>query len=196
MNFRCTMLLLWGIFSEAVMACELSELNFLAADDAQHYTFTQTRTVTALRNPLTSSGTLGLTTNAELVWQTLQPLKSTLVISTAGVRQFDSADALVTSTTNPVADGMARMFLAILSGDPNAIEATFSHTLACEDGAWQLTLTPVDPAVAQFLDVVTVSGSERIEFVSFREVRGDFTEVLLSAAVSSSLDNLESYLGP
>lgn len=176
-------------------SCELAELAFLAADDAVHYGFVQSKTVAALSRPLRSSGVLGLSANQDLVWQTLQPLKSTLVINAAGLRQFDRHDVLVSELDLPLAQALAQVFLSVLTGNTQALTSTFTQTLRCEGEAWELHLVPADAAFAQLITDITVSGATMVEKLAFREARGDYTEILLSAPLQQALENAGIYLG-
>src|SRR5687767_12644287 len=130
-----------ALFPVHLFACEMADLSFLAADETLHYEFTQTKTVAALSNPLVSNGVLGLSAKQELVWQTLRPLKSTLVIGADGLRQFNRNDQLVNEIANPVAAELAQVFLSLLSGNTQALETAFTRNLTCgENSSWQLHL--------------------------------------------------------
>lgn len=177
------------------LSCELTDLVFLTADDAVHYDFTQSKTVAALSRPLLSSGVIGLSMHRELVWQTLKPLKSTLVINAEGLKQFDRNDVLVSELDLPVARALAQVFLGVLSGDTQMLETAFMQTLSCDGSAWELNLVPTDAEFAQMLTSLTVSGATTIEKLAFREARGDYTEILLSAPLQQPLDNPGIYVG-
>lgn len=179
----------------ASAGCELGELAFLANDDTLHYEFTQTKTIAALSQPLVSTGILGLTAEQELVWQTLRPLKSTLVIDTRKLRQFNRSDELVNQVDNPVVAKLAQVFLSMLSGNTAALDAVFTQTLTCEDANWHLSLVPKETEMQNLLESLAMDGEERIEKISFREKRGDFTEILLSAPMAGPVENLATFLG-
>jgi hypothetical protein len=187
--------LLATLFPAASSACEMSDLRFLAADETLHYEFTQTKTVAALSQPLVSNGVLGLSANQELVWQTLRPLKSTLVIGGGTLKQFNRNDQLVNEMANPVAAELAQIFLSLLSGDTQALETAFMQNLTCEGSGWQLQLVPTDSDLQNILEALTLSGAEHIETISFRETRGDYTEILLSAPLAGPVENFATYLG-
>ena len=192
---KSTVLLLAALFPFNLFACEMTDLGFLAADENLHYEFTQTKTVAALANPLVSNGVLGLSAKHELVWQTVRPLKSTLVIGANGLRQFNRNDQLVNELANPVATQMAQVFLSLLSGNTAALKTSFMQSLTCEGDNWQLNLVPATDELKNMLESLTLTGAENIEKISFREARGDQTEILLSAPLAGPVENLASYLG-
>lgn len=195
MKYLSALLLFAAIFPLDLLACEMADLAFLAADETLHYEFTQTKTVAALANPLVSNGVLGLSAKQQLVWQTLRPLKSTLVIGADGLRQFNRNDQLVNEVANPVASELAQVFLGLLSGNTDVLETAFTQSLTCEDSNWQLNLVPADNDLKTMLESLTLNGAEHIEKISFREARGDYTEILLSAPLAGPVENLASYLG-
>lgn len=195
MTRRSIAALLLAALPLSTLGCELDDLGFLAADDGVHYEFTQRKTVAALSRPLQSSGVLGLSTGQQLVWQTRVPLKSTLVIAAQGLQQFDRNDALVSELDLPVARALAQVFLDVLSGNTQTLATAFTQTLDCNGDAWELTLVPTDPAFAQLLTSITVSGAATLQRLAFRETRGDYTEIQLSAPLQQPLDSLGIYLG-
>jgi hypothetical protein len=188
-------LLLTGIAPLKLLACEMPELGFLTNDETLHYEFTQTKTVAVLANALVSNGILGLSANKELVWQTLRPLKSTLVIDADGLSQFNRNDQLVNDIANPIATELAQVFLSVLSGNTAALESAFTQTLTCEGSNWQLRLVPTDNDLKHMLESLTLNGAEHIDKISFRETRGDYTVIELSAPLAGPIANLASYLG-
>lgn len=196
--------------------CELAELGFLAADDAVHHEFTQTKTVAALARPLVSAGVLGISSAGELIWQTQRPLKATLVITAESLRQYDRRDELVSELAIPVVQAFARLLLSVFRGDLAALDNTFRQTLACTDVTWELTLVPTGGEFALLVRSVTLGGSlggalggtpgeettaaadtvpARLQRIAFEEVRGDRTEILLSAPIARPLDNAGLYAG-
>jgi hypothetical protein len=176
-------------------ACEMNELVFLAKDDTLHYEFIQTKNIAALSQPLVSNGVLGLSSRQELVWQTLKPLKSTLVIGVDGLKQFNRNDKLVNDVDNPIAAELAQVFLSMLSGNTEALDEVFTQTLTCENTNWHLSLVPKEEDLQNMLDSLTMNGAERIEKISFRETRGDYTEILVSAPLAGPVENLATFLG-
>jgi hypothetical protein len=194
MKNSAAILILAAVVPLHSFGCELADLGKLAADETLHYEFIQTKTVAALSRPLQSNGVLGLSENQELVWQTLRPLKSTLVIDAEGVQQFNRNDQLVSEITNPVANELAQVFLNVLSGNTEALATVFTQNLTCEDSNWQLELVPADEDVKNLLSSLTLNGAEYIEKISFREIRGDYTEIVLSAPLAGPVANLATYL--
>jgi hypothetical protein len=176
-------------------ACELKADAFLAKVAMLHFEFIQTNTIAALSLPLVSSGVLGLSAQQELVWQTLLPLRSTLVIGVDGLRQFNRSDQLVDAVDNPMVAELAQVFLSMLSGNTTALDETFTQTLTCEDANWHLGLVPKDDELANMLESLSMDGAERIEKISFRETRGDATEILISAPLAGPVENLATFLG-
>lgn len=194
-NLFTAAFLLTTLLPLGASGCEMADLNFLAADENLHYEFTQTKTVAAVSRPLVSSGVLGLSAGQELIWQTLLPLKSTLVIGSEGVRQFNRNDQLVNDVANPAAAQLAQVFLSLLSGNTEVLDAAFTQSLTCEGDAWQLNLVPLDADLKNMLESLALSGAEHIGKISFREARGDNTEILLSAPLAGPVENFAIYLG-
>ncbi len=177
------------------LGCELADLSFLVPDIKVQYEFIQSKTVAALSRPLISSGVLGFSANEELIWQTQHPFKSTLVISAKGLKQFNQNDVLVSELGNPMVVKLSQIFLSLLSGNTQKLETDFTQKITCENGSWQISLTPGSGSYETLLSLISLSGTQYIEKITFLEARGDYTEILLSAPSNNHLGNFEMYLG-
>jgi hypothetical protein len=185
-----------GAVSAATPAsCELTADSLLPADRQPVFEFSQSKTIGTISRPLRSSGLLGLSSSGELLWQTRQPLKSTIVIDGGSIKVFNRDDVLVNTLSNASIRQMSDILLQVFSGDSAALASSFTSTASCaDDGGWQLDLQPLTSELGKLLVTVTLAGHSDIETISFREARGDLTEIMLSPVARSRLDELERYL--
>lgn len=188
------LVLLSTISSSFVFSCELEDIDYFSFQRSSYIDFVQTKKVAALSRPLVSTGKLWLSPNDELVWQTLVPLKSTLLISTDGLRQYNKNDVLQAEINAPVALDLANIFLNILKGDFVNLQEHFNVSLNCKGEAWQLHLKPDNTQFNNIISSIKISGSDFLQVINFQEERGDVTEIELSEPRIEPEINFEIYL--
>lgn len=188
------LVLLGSFTSSLAYSCELEDINYLAFQNSGYIDFVQTKKVAALSRPLISTGTIWLSSDSELVWQTLVPLKSTLLITTDGLKQYNKNDILQTEINAPVALDLATIFLNILQGDFASLQESFSVSLECEGEQWQLQLEPNNTQLNNIISSIEISGNEFLRSIDFQEQRGDVTELQLSEPRLEPAMNFEIYL--
>lgn len=191
---RLSSLILLGCMPAVGFGCELEDISYTVFHNSSYIDFVQTKQIEALSRPLTSTGKIWLSPNDELVWQTLVPLKSTLVISVNGLKQYNKNDVLQAEMNLPVALDLANIFLDILKSNYSSLEESFSSSLNCDNENWQLDLQPLDSQVSNFLTSISINGGDILEGISFQEVRGDITKIILSEPRFDSEMNFEVYL--
>lgn len=194
MKLLAGLAMLVGVLPSLGFSCELKDVNYSVFKDSNHIDFVQTKEIQALSRPLVSSGKIWLSPNDELVWQTLVPIKSTLVISASGLRQYNKNDILQTEISLPVAQDLANIFLSILSSDFAALEQSFETSLHCNDNSWQLALKPFESEIENFLTSISIEGSDILQVIAFQEKRGDHTEIKLSEPMPDNNLNFRVYL--
>src|SRR6202046_4653812 len=93
--------------------------------------FTQTQTLSAMRQPLVSTGYILFVRERGVIWHIESPYQATYVITDAGVSEVSATGQRV-STNNGNANGMrgvaqvSRMMRAMLGGDLSALYSQFN----------------------------------------------------------------------
>lgn len=175
--------------------CAVASNSLLPSVTPVVFEFSQNKTISTISRPLRSSGLLGLSAAGELVWQTRQPLLSTLVIGTGSLKVFNREDVLVNELNNESVQQMSAILLQVFGGDMAALENSFAATATCsDDGGWQLDLQPL-ARLGELLDSVSLAGHQNLETIRFSEKRGDVTEIALTPVPATRLAELERYLG-
>lgn len=176
--------------------CGRQSDNLLPQGRQAVFEFSQSKQISTISRPLQSSGLLGLAATGELLWQTTQPLKSTVVIDGGNIRIFNRQDVLVNELANASIKVMSDLLLQVFSGDSAALENSFITTVSCgDDTSWQLDLRPRTAELENLLLSVSLSGRDDLEAIRFQETRGDTTAITLTPVPATRLDELERYLG-
>jgi hypothetical protein len=142
--------------------------------------FEQRKTIKGFRNPLLSSGDFVLARTHGVIWHTRKPFESTLVL-TRGRLLARQADGSVTNqldaTREPGLRAINEMLLALMAADLAALEQRFRIGGEMRDPGWQLTLTPRDAALAQWLAGIELEGDRHVNTVRLAEAGGDVSQI-------------------
>jgi hypothetical protein len=167
--------------ADASYACELEGIS-ASFESQKAWNFEQEKIIEVLSRPLLSRGQLWLQRNDILVLQIQYPVTSTTVISADGLRQYNADDELLMDNTNPMFSELSKVLLLLFNRQFPSLQESFDIELVCEEqDAWEAQLEPKDAQLASFLNFVTISGSDEIENISFKEQRGDITRISLSS---------------
>ncbi len=166
-RFRPGWLAAWALLcSAAVQAAPLS-VGQLMAHLAQHpqgaATFTETKYLAILDQPVESSGELRFVAPARLEKRTLKPRPETMVLDgdTLTLERGRRKHVLQLKDYPEVA-GMIESIRATLAGDRHALERVYQ--LALDGGLenWTLVLTPLDPRVGAVIARIRMEGTQEV----------------------------------
>jgi outer membrane lipoprotein-sorting protein len=148
--------------------------------------FTQTQTLSAMKQPLVSTGSLVFFRERGVIWQIDTPYKATDVITDAGVSEVNAnGQRTNTNSGNGVAQ-VSRMMRAMLSGDLSALYSQFDVQADGTPAQWRMQLTPNQPQLAQSIKGLEMSGGDYLQALRITLANGDVTRIdfARSAAVS------------
>lgn len=197
--------ILWGlsislsipVSAQPADQCTLESIAAKLNEQAKLSQFVQTKTVTILKKPLISNGYLLITDNNQVVWQTQEPIKSTLLIGQQSLRQFNKNDQPVMSPANnnqKMSQLISSTFMAILAGDFEKLDSHFSVALDCTETRWSIELEASSNDMKPIITNINISGQNHIELLSFTEASGDSTQLVLSPSADPNLiSQLRSY---
>lgn len=151
--------------------------------------FTQTQTLSAMKQPLVSTGSLVFFRERGVIWQIDTPYKATYVITDSGVSEVNANGQRTNSTSGNGVRGVAqvsRMMRAMLGGDLSALYAQFDVHAHGTPAQWRMQLTPNQPQLAQSIKGLEMSGGDYLQALRITLANGDVTRIDFanSAAVS------------
>ena len=151
--------------------------------------FTQTQTLSAMKQPLVSTGSLVFFRERGVIWQIDTPYKATYVITDTGVSEVNANGQRLTTNSGSGVRGVAqvsRMMRAMLGGDLSALYAQFDVHADGTPAQWRMQLTPNQPQLAQSIKGLEMSGGDYLQALRITLANGDVTRIDFanSAAVS------------
>ena len=172
----------------ASIASELGHMNGVRAQ------FTQTQTLSAMREPLVNTGSLLFFRARGVIWHIDTPYKTTYVIDDAGVSEVNADGQHVKTAGTPRTGGaqgvaqVSRMMRAMLGGDLSALYAQFDVDARGTPEQWQMLLKPNQPQLAQAIKSLQMSGGAYLQHLRITLANGDVTQ--LDFTRSSAVDAL------
>ncbi len=147
--------------------------------------FSQTKRLLDLDVALQSSGNFVFSAKKGMLWQTLAPAKSTILLNPDAIFFFDSNGALsqkIEIGGNNTAAEISQIVREIMLGEFSKLEKTFAETATCNGDKWTLTLAAKDKSGAFPFEKITISGNARFaeKIVFDSEKNSESTEICFS----------------
>ncbi|TRW93219.1 LolA family protein [Candidatus Methylobacter oryzae] len=131
--------------------------------------FHQQKHLKVLHKPLISSGTFTYDQNKGVIWKTLTPVVSVLLVNESKLLTGQGEQAV------PAAFG--KVFKAMLGGDLAALTDGFNVTGSDQKTSWQLELTPKDDMLKKVIGTMLLSGDTELRKLEIREAGGNVTDI-------------------
>ncbi|TAK59773.1 outer membrane lipoprotein carrier protein LolA [Methylobacter sp.] len=131
--------------------------------------FYQQKYLKALHKPLISSGTFTYHQSKGVIWKTLTPVVSLLLVNESRLLTGQGEQAV------PAAFG--KVFKAMLGADLAALTDGFSVTGTDQKTSWQLELTPKEEMLKKIISTMMLSGDTELRHLEIREAGGNITRI-------------------
>lgn len=138
-------------------------------------TFTETKTIAMLEQPIESSGELLFVPPSRLEKRTLKPKPESMVLDgdtltlTRGRRTH-----VLRLQDYPQVAGMVESIRATLAGDRKALEKVYQLALSGDTERWTLTLTPFDAKIGKVISRIRIDGARsQVRSIEIVQADGD-----------------------
>jgi len=143
--------------------------------------FTQEKQVAGFKNPLRSQGRFVLAQDHGVVWTTLKPFPSEVVVTRDRIlsRQSDGSSRVeLDGRQQPAMRSVNAIMFALMSGDAQALSAQFTVKVEVLPGnAWRMQLTPRSAMLGKVFAQLTLSGDRYVREVKINEANQDVTRI-------------------
>ncbi|MEN1995015.1 MULTISPECIES: outer membrane lipoprotein carrier protein LolA [Stenotrophomonas] len=143
--------------------------------------FTQEKQVAGFKNPLRSQGRFVLAQDHGVVWTTLKPFPSEVVVTRDRIlsRQSDGSSRVeLDGRQQPAMRSVNAIMFALMSGDAQALSAQFTVKVEVLPGnAWKMQLTPRSAMLGKVFAQLTLSGDRYVREVQINEANQDVTRI-------------------
>lgn len=143
--------------------------------------FTQEKQVAGFKNPLRSQGRFVLAQDHGVIWTTLKPFPSEVVVTRDRIlsRQSDGSSRVeLDGRQQPAMRSVNAIMFALMSGDAQALSAQFTVKVEVLSGnAWKMQLTPRSAMLGKVFAQLTLSGDRYVREVQINEANQDVTRI-------------------
>ena len=139
----------------------------LAKTEITQGNFQQEKRLKILRKPLISTGSFTYHQTKGVIWKTLTPVASLLLVNDTRL--------LTTQSELTVPAAFGKVFKAMLGGDLKQLSDGFSITGSDRETFWQLQLKPKDELSKKIISSIVLSGDNELRLLEIREAGGNIT---------------------
>ena len=133
--------------------------------------FTQVRKITKAKRTLSSSGTFIFSLDG-IMWKTLKPFPSSLVINKTSVVQTapDGKQTVIDASNNQIFTSISTTLTSVFSGKIDSLEEIFSVNFFAEGNTWKALLTPKDESISAVLKTLELNGTQSKDEAAFSSI--------------------------
>lgn len=156
----------------------------LAKEKPTRATFHERKFLSLLDRPVESTGELSFTPPDRMEKRTITPKPERVVVDRERVTlERGGKRHSLGLRENPAVAVLVESIRATLAGDFDALIRTYSVGLDGTPARWKLTLRPLDPAGAQLVERILISGAEaRVQSVEIFQADGDRSVMTITPA--------------
>ena len=143
--------------------------NRLAKTEITQGDFQQEKRLKILRKPLISTGSFTHHQTKGVIWKTLTPVPSSLLVNDTRL--------LTTQGELAVPAAFGKVFKAMLGGDLKQLTDGFSISGSNQKAAWQIELKPKDEQLKKIISSIVLSGDNELRLLEIQEAGGNITRI-------------------
>jgi len=156
--------------------------------------FAQEKYLSRFNRSLKSSGNFIISAGQGMVWETLLPFPSSMIMEKDFIIQSrpDGQKSVLSAQGNETFMQMADVISAVFSGRSQGLLENFEVYFSGSVSNWNMGLLPRDSIIASFAMRITMSGDSAIRSISIFEQNGDIiTYTLLNHTYPAELNEHE-----
>ena len=167
---RLFLMLTLVCFSTSIFST-LKDTIFNQAKDTKsiNSSFIQERRISVLPLPLVSTGKFKFQYQEGILWETLKPIQSTIIISENGIQEENNFERTEIGGSSQI----GKVLLGLFSGDLASLESYFFIVTKGDVNKWNLFLEPKNSLVSSQIASISIEGRESVESIYLVEANGD-----------------------
>lgn len=134
--------------------------------------FQQEKRLKFLNKPLLSTGSFTYDQSKGVIWKTITPIPSLLLVN--------DEHLLIGQSEQAVPPAFGRVFKALLGGELHHLSEGFDITGKEQKNSWQLILTPKDELLKKIMRSIMLTGDSELRLLELQEANGNLTLIRFS----------------
>jgi hypothetical protein len=139
----------------------------LAKTEITQGDFQQEKRLKVLRKPLISTGKFTYHQSKGVIWKTLTPVASLLLVNDTRL--------LTSQGEQAVPSAFGKVFNAMLGGDLSRLSDGFSMSGSDQENSWRIELKPKDELLKKIINSILLSGDNELRLLEIQESGGNTT---------------------
>jgi len=177
----CVLVML-AVVAPAIAATDVEAVKQRVAKvDVLRGEFTQEKQVAGFKNPLRSQGRFVLAQAHGVIWTTLKPFPSEVVVTRDRIlsRQSDGSSRVeLDGRQQPAMRSVNAIMFALMSGDAQALSAQFTVKVeARPNNGWSMQLSPRSAMLGKVFTGLKLQGDRYVREVEITEANQDVTRI-------------------
>jgi len=154
----------------------------LAANPIVKGNFAQEKHLSRLNRSLMSSGNFIIAAEQGMVWETLRPFPSTMIMGKDFIMQVrpDGRKSVISAQGNETFTQMSDVLSSVFSGQSQGLLENFDVYFSGSVSNWTMGLLPKDRVFASFIVRITMRGDSAIKSIRLFEPNSDIITYTLS----------------
>jgi len=189
------------VFRQPLVPQTMPAFNTVSANLAENPiikgNFVQEKYLNRFDRSIVSSGNFLITVEQGMIWETLRPFPSTMVMGRDFILQSrpDGRQSVLSAQGNETFTRMADVISLIFSGQSRELLENFEVYFSGSVSNWTMGLLPRDSVFASFVTKITISGDSAIRSIQLFEQNGDvITYTLSNHSFPAGVDEREKAL--
>lgn len=157
--------------------------SMLAKPSALCGRFDQTKLLTGMKKPLLSNGRFCVVQGKGVLWRTLQPFASSLLLTRDEIVNYqgDRVAMRLSADKEPTVRTINSVLFSLLGGDLGQLDTLFDIKGNVSSSGWHVDLTARSPALAKAIGAISLDGATYVNAIRMNEASGDQTTIVFSS---------------
>jgi hypothetical protein len=151
-------------------------------------TFEQSKTLVGVKQPVRSAGRFCVVAGKGILWRTLRPLPSSLLVTRDAITESRPGEAAqrVSAEQEPGVRVINDLLFSLLGGDLSRLAATFEVAGTMDGANWTATLSPRAAGMRATFAGIVLQGGAFVHRIALRDAGGDMTVIVFSGIATGA----------
>jgi hypothetical protein len=151
-------------------------------------TFEQSKTLVGVKQPVRSSGRFCVVAGKGILWRTIHPFASSLLITRDAITEKRSGETAqrISAEQEPGVRAINDLLFSLFGGDLSRLAASFEVTGSMSGANWTAKLTPRTAGMRTVIAGIELQGGAFVQRIALHDAGGDRTIIVFSGIATGS----------
>jgi hypothetical protein len=151
-------------------------------------TFEQSKTLVGVRQPVKSSGRFCVSAGKGVLWRTLRPFPSSLLVTREGITESRAGEApqKLSAEQEPGVRAINDLLFSLFAGDLSRLASSFDVSATIDGANWKASLSPRAAGMRATIAGIDLQGGAFVRRIALRDAGGDVTVIVFSGIATGA----------